>query len=466
MSLAGRSLVSINDVSNDEIEDILSLADKMQDSKGKGLNLCQGKILASLFFESSTRTRLSFEAAMHRLGGSVISAVDTKTTSLSKGESIADMARVVGKYADIIVIRHPWEGAVRVAAEYAGVPVINAGDGGHEHPTQTLCDLYTIKKARGKIKGLNIALCGDLKYGRTTHSLAYTLARFGATIIFYSSPGLEPPDYVLRKLTTEYGGVLRRLSGRNLSSMASALSNGKGKVSAALDAIYITPKTSHDLALIPDIHAEVNLKGVDALYVTRLQKERLSTTEGNDSKKAYPVVDKEVLKTKELKRALVLHPLPRLDELAYEVDADPRSMYFEQAAYGMTVRMALMALLLGVKQVELPVKRELPEVLTQPEVYRSDLGVRCENPACVSVHEARYIIPQFVVSSNEPLTLRCVYCDHEKQPEYVGNLKSKVCYSCQDTHARQIKVSNSVFFDSEKQARERGFHPSVKAQQR
>ena len=464
MSLAGRSLVSINDVSNGEVEGILSLADKMQDSKGSKLDLCQGKILASLFFEPSTRTRLSFEAAMQRLGGSVIGAVDTKTTSLSKGESIADMARVVGKYADIIVIRHPWEGAARVAAEYAGVPVINAGDGSHEHPTQTLCDLYTIKKARGKIKGLTIALCGDLKYGRTTHSLAYMLARFGATIVFYSGPSLGPPEYVLRKLTTEYNGVLRRPTGRNLSSLALAL-GGSGKASATLDAIYVTPRTSHDLALIPDLRAEVDLKGVDALYMTRLQQERFSDAKG-DTRKAYPVVDKDVLKRKELKRALVLHPLPRLDEIAREIDADPRSMYFEQAAHGVAVRMALIALLLGVQQAEAPAERTLPEVVTQPEIYRSDLCSRCENPACVSVHEARYIAPEFVVCGNKPLTLRCVYCDYEKQPNYVGNLKSRIYYACQDIRARQIKVSNSVFFDSEEKAQERGFRPSAKAQQR
>ncbi len=210
MALANRNLVTIDDLSNGEIEAVFSLADEMAESMDEQFGVCQGKIMASLFFEPSTRTRLSFETAMHRLGGSVITAADVGATSLSKGESIADMARVVGSYADIIVIRHPWEGAAKVVADYAGVPVINAGDGGHEHPTQTLCDLYTIKKERQTIKGLRIALWGDLKYGRTIHSLTYALARFGATILFRPGPGLELPEHVMRKLGTEYTGRLEK----------------------------------------------------------------------------------------------------------------------------------------------------------------------------------------------------------------------------------------------------------------
>ena len=202
MNLAGRSLVVIDDLSKQEIEAVFALADETSGSMQKYANACQGKIMASLFFEPSTRTRMSFEAAMHRLGGQVISVMDMENTSLSKGESIADMARIVGSYADIIVIRHPWEGTAKVVADYAGVPVINAGDGGHEHPSQTLCDLYTIRQERHTLEGLKIALWGDLKYGRTTHSLAYALARFGATIHFRPGAGLGLPEHVIRKLTT------------------------------------------------------------------------------------------------------------------------------------------------------------------------------------------------------------------------------------------------------------------------
>ena len=165
MSLVNRNVLTIDDLSNEEIEALFSLADEMSESIDEQSSVCQGKIMASLFFEPSTRTRLSFETAMHRLGGRVISAVDIGATSLAKGESIADMARVVGSYADIIVIRHPWEGAARVVADYAGIPVINAGDGSHEHPTQTLCDLYSLKKERKTVRGLRIVLWGDLRYG-------------------------------------------------------------------------------------------------------------------------------------------------------------------------------------------------------------------------------------------------------------------------------------------------------------
>jgi len=183
MSLKGRSIISIDSLTSNEIEAIFTLADEMANMMANPLNLCQGKVMATLFYEPSTRTRLSFESAMHRLGGNVISMASADSSSSTKGETIADTARVIGSYADIMVIRHPWEGAAQVAAEYAGIPVINGGDGNHEHPTQTICDLYTIKKERKNINGLNIALCGDLKNGRTVHSLAYALARMGANII-------------------------------------------------------------------------------------------------------------------------------------------------------------------------------------------------------------------------------------------------------------------------------------------
>ncbi|UCH43743.1 MAG: aspartate carbamoyltransferase, partial [Dehalococcoidales bacterium] len=286
MSQGKRSLVTIDDLSNDDIESVFNLADVMSEAIDKQSGLSRGKIMASLFFEPSTRTRLSFETAMHRLGGNVITAADVGSTSLSKGESIADMARVVGSYADIIVIRHPWEGAAKVVADYAGVPVINAGDGSHEHPTQTLCDLYTIKKEKQTIRGLRISLWGDLKHGRTIHSLTYALARFGAAILFRPVPGLELPEYVVRKLTSEYGGELQRYD---------TIDQAKQPGSFPLNAIYVTPSSPHQLAMMPDVSMEVELKaGVDALYVTRLQKERL--TAGDDAEGVvaeYPMVDKK-----------------------------------------------------------------------------------------------------------------------------------------------------------------------------
>jgi aspartate carbamoyltransferase catalytic subunit len=467
VNLANRNLVTIDDLSNGEIEALFSLADEMASSPNEQSELCQGKIMASLFFEPSTRTRLSFEAGMLRLGGSIISAVDIGASSLAKGESIADMAKVLGSYADIIVIRHPWEGAARVVADYAGVPVINAGDGSHEHPTQTLCDLYTIKKERQTIKGLRIALWGDLKHGRTVHSLIYALARFGATILFCPGPRLEMPEHVLRRLSTEYKGELKRC--RNLNQ---ELERGLFPI----DAIYMTPVSPHQLAMLPDISIQVELKaGVDALYVTRLQKERQApTAEEQALKKGYPVVDKKLLKGKEFKKTLVMHPLPRVDELTHEVDADPRSTYFKQAAYGMPVRMALLALLLGAKEATIPEKQDSFVRKIDYPVYKRDSGVKCPNTKCVSNQETevRYIKPEFKIVSRDPLTLRCVYCDHELHPRYVassdwheGRLESKKYHSADSHWARKIKPENLIIFDSEKGAKAQGFKPSRYARQ-
>ncbi len=467
MNLANRNLATIDDLSNGEIEAVFSLTDEMANSPNEQSELCQGKIMASLFFEPSTRTRLSFEAAMLRLGGRVISAVDIGASSLSKGESIADMAKVVSSYADIIVIRHPWEGAARVVANYAGVPVINAGDGSHEHPTQTLCDLYTIRKERLTIKGLRIALWGDLKHGRTVHSLIHALARFGATILFCPGPGLEMPEHVLRRLSTEYRGELKRCRDLNQDLETRLF---------PIDAIYLTPDSPHQLAMLPDISIGVELKaGVDALYVTRLQKERrVPTVEEQESKKGYPVVDKKLLKGKEFKKTLVMHPLPRVDELTHEMDADPRSMYFKQAAYGMPVRMALIALLLGAKEIQITKEQDSFVRKIDYPAYKRDSGVRCPNVKCVSNQETevKYIKPEFKIISCEPLTLRCVYCDHELRPQYVassdwheGKLESKKYHSAESHWARKIKPENLIIFASEKEAQAQGFKPSSYARQ-
>jgi len=462
MNLANRNLVTIDDLSNGEIEALFSLADEMANSPNEQSELCQGKIMASLFFEPSTRTRLSFEAGMLRLGGRVISAVDIGASSLAKGESIADMAKVVGSYADIIVIRHPWEGAARVVADYAGIPVINAGDGSHEHPTQTLCDLYTIRKERQTVKGLRIALWGDLKHGRTVHSLIYALARFGATILFCPGPGLEMPEHVLRRLSTEYKGELKRCRDLNQELERRLF---------PIDAIYMTPVSPHQLAMLPDISIRVELKaGVDALYVTRLQKERQApTVEEQELKKGYPVVDKKLLQGKEFKKTLVMHPLPRVDELTHELDADPRSMYFKQAAYGMPVRMALLALLLGAKEVTIPEEEDSFVRKIDYPVYKRDSGVKCPNINCVSNQETevRYIKPEFKIVSREPLTLRCVYCDHELHPRYVASsewhqrkLENKKYHGADSHFAWKIKPENLIIFASENEAQAQQFKPS------
>ncbi|MCH8864769.1 MAG: aspartate carbamoyltransferase [Chloroflexi bacterium] len=460
MSPHSKSLVTIDDLSHGEIDALFSLAQVMSDSLDEQFGLCRGKIMASLFFEPSTRTRLSFETAMHRLGGSVITASDIGATSLAKGESISDMARVIGSYVDIIVIRHPWEGAAKVVADYAGVPVINAGDGGHQHPTQTLCDLYTIKKEKGTIQGLKIALWGDLKYGRTIHSLIFALAKFGANILFCPSPGLEVPEHIIKKLTAEYGGKMAKYATLN-QSVKNAFS--------FLDAVYLTPSSPHQLAMMSDLNIQFELEsGVDALYVTRPQKERF--TAGEESREQgdpFPVVDKKLLRDKAFRKTLVMHPLPRVDELAYEMDADPRSKYFEQAAHGVPVRMALIAMLLGVKEVP-PSPDDITPALDYPR-YEHDSGARCANPRCVSVQktELKYLKPDFIIVNREPLTLRCVYCEHGVEPKYVasaewheGKTATKIYHHADSRWARKIRPENLIVFSSEDEAGAKGFKPS------
>ncbi len=459
MTLANRSLVTIDDLSYGEIEALFNLADDMSGAMDEQYGLCRGKIMASLFFEPSTRTRLSFETAMHRLGGSVITAVDIGATSLAKGESIADMAKVVGSYVDMIVIRHPWEGAAKVVADYSGVPVINAGDGGHQHPTQTLCDLYTIKKEKKTLKGLKIGLWGDLKYGRTIHSLIFALAKFGANILFYPTPGLEVPEHILEKLTLEYGGELKKFATLDATGEERLL---------LLDTIYLTPSSPHQLAMMPDVNIQVELKtGIDALYVTRPQKERFSAAEkGKEVKDRYPVVDKNLLRSKEFEKTLVMHPLPRLDELARELDADPRSMYFKQAAHGVPVRMALIVLLLGLKDAIIPQEETLP--ISYP-VYRRDYGPRCLNPRCVSVQdtEIKYLRPEYKIVNRKPLTLRCIYCEHGVEPESVassdwheGKTATKKYHSAASHWAKKIRPENLIVFRSDSDAETLGFKPS------
>lgn len=459
--LTGRSLITIEDLSSREIEGIFSLSDEMASSLKEQHGLLRGKIMASLFFEPSTRTRLSFEAAMHRLGGEVISVAEGKSTSTAKGETLADTAKVVGSYADIIVIRHPWEGAARVMADYAGVPIINAGDGAHEHPTQTLCDLYTIKKERGDIRGLKIALWGDLKNGRAVHSLIYALARFGALILFRPGAGLGVPEHVVRKLTTEYGGELKE--SQDLSEAV------KGNT-LAINAMYITPDTPHQLAMMPDLQIDLKLKsGIDALYVTRLQLERLTTEASSEElRDNYPVVNKRLLRGKGFKKTLVMHPLPRIDELSYELDGDPRSMYFKQAARGIPIRMALLAALLGAKDIPVLEKDE-PVPRKNYPTYRREYGIRCSNPRCISIQESekRYITPEFQVISNQPLALRCLYCEHETSPLYIasskwheGRLESKKYHAADSRWAAKIKPENLIVFDSKKEAESHGFKPS------
>ncbi len=456
MTLKGKNLITIDDFFNAEVDVVFSLAEEMMSSPRDYSDLCKGFVMASLFYEPSTRTRLSFETAMHRLGGSVVTAAEVGSSSLAKGESLADTARVVGSYVDLIVIRHPWEGAAQAIANYAGISVINAGDGSHEHPTQTLCDLFTLRKEKGTIRDLTIAMCGDLKSGRTVHSLTYALAKFGANIVFMPSKGYELPRDVREKLGREYKGVLSQ------SSESDKYESGRTPL-GDLDAIYQTSTKPHQLTLLTDIALNLQHGDYDVIYATRLQKERYSSEEKGGG---YVKLDQQMMKQPAFKKTLVMHPLPRVDEIAHELDEDPRSMYFKQAAYGVPVRMALLSLILGA------VERDPPE---EPnpyfrgityQSYKSPDGIACDNDNCVSHRESAYIVPEFWIISENPAILRCVYCERESQPQSAGSSRTRFYHKAGDFSSRRLKDKNIVFFESYKQAHDAGYRPGSRVKTR
>lgn len=309
MNICGKSLIASDDFTVEELEAVVATAQEMmQQGPSSYHGLCAGKILATLFYEPSTRTRLSFETAMLRLGGDVIGFSDANASSVAKGESIADTIRVVSGYADLAVMRHHKEGAPKLAAQYATIPLINGGDGGHQHPTQTLTDLVTIAEYKGRIGGHVIAFCGDLKFGRTVHSLIKTLARFGTKKLILVSPEeLTLPEALRRDLERKNGVKMETVT------------------------------------CLEEVIAEV-----DVLYMTRIQRERFFNEADYQRLK-----DTYILDARKLERAkkdmIIMHPLPRVNEIAYEVDEDPRAVYFQQAKCGVYARMALMAMQLGVK---------------------------------------------------------------------------------------------------------------------
>ncbi|MCZ7356060.1 MAG: aspartate carbamoyltransferase [Candidatus Methanoperedens sp.] len=298
-----RHIISMRDFSRDEIDFILNRAKEFEPfAKGKKSDLLSGKILATLFYEPSTRTRLSFDTAMKRLGGEVIDMGSIESSSVAKGENLADTIRVIGNYADAIILRHPREGAARMASEYSKVPIINAGDGAGHHPTQTLLDLYTIMR-ESNLQGLKIALVGDLKYGRTVHSLAYALSLYHADMTLISPKQLQMPD-VIKKDLKKQGAVVSETTN------------------------------------IEDVIGDV-----DVLYVTRIQKERFPDSAEYQKVAGIYRVTEELLK-KARDDLIVMHPLPRIDEIDPEVDRTKYARYFEQSFYGVPVRMALLAMAL------------------------------------------------------------------------------------------------------------------------
>jgi len=301
-----RHLISPLDLSVNELEEILNLAQTIMGTPEKYSHICEGKKLATLFYEPSTRTRLSFEAAMLNLGGKVLGFSSADTSSASKGESVADTIRVISSYADICAMRHPKEGAPAVAAIHSKIPVINAGDGGHNHPTQTLTDLFTIKELTGRLGNITIGMCGDLKFGRTVHSLINAMVRYENVRFILISPNeLKIPDY-LRQEVLDDGNI-----------------------------DYI--ETNELERYMPEL---------DILYMTRVQRERFFNEEDYIRLKDSFILDLEKMKYAK-KDMYVLHPLPRVNEISAEVDNDPRAVYFKQAKFGVYVRMALIMALLG-----------------------------------------------------------------------------------------------------------------------
>ncbi|MBT9141544.1 MAG: Aspartate carbamoyltransferase [Dehalococcoidia bacterium] len=408
MTLAGRHLISINDFSNEEIEAVLNLADEMSSAieKGKRLDLCQGKELYTIFYEPSTRTRSSFETAMHRLGGTVVTHAEAQvTSSAAKGESIADTIRVLERYADIIVMRHPLDGSTRLAAEHSSVPVISGGDGAHEHPTQTLLDLYTIRKEKGAIRGKGVALCGDLRHGRTVHSLVIALARFGAEITCIAPPDFGLPDHIrdilkaYRCKLTEYESLEDIVAEGSLVLHQPRVESRESRVESRGG--RGTPERS--VSRLQTGFMSFLLENLDVLYFTRLQRERLPTGKIGDAAEESYRINRQLLE-KSRDDALIMHPLPRTNELAYEVDQDKRAAYFRQAGYGVPVRMALIALLLGAVETRVS---EWPKRKT-PKLAKDVSGVRCLNPRCVTQAE-RYATAKFYPVN--PQLLRCYYCD-------------------------------------------------------
>ncbi len=436
--LAGRHVISIFDLSNDEIEGVFRLTDRFLSALQRGPlslvaprrkrgarakargndlaaigRLCTGQVLATVFFEPSTRTRLSFEAAMNRLGGRVISVADARTSSAAKGERLSDTVRVIASYADAIVLRHPNEGAAALAAESLDeqrlaelgrrVPIINGGDGAHEHPTQTLCDLYTIKRDHGKIEGLNVALCGDLLHARTVHSLSYGLARFGANIKCISPPELRLPRYVKRRLEIEFECVPAEYE--SFSDLAAP---------DRQHVIYAAEKRRRRAAkhLVSDEDLqEIIGRLLDVVYVTRVQAERFAEPERAEAVRGSYSIDAEVLR-RIGRDTTILHPLPRVNEVDYAVDQDARAAYFRQASYGVPIRMALMALLLGRKRLRRRGK-ESEEAAAEKRVNHWGTTVRCQNPTCITNNE-RGMLPRMEAVGDTGL-LRCAYCDQEQE---------------------------------------------------
>lgn len=356
-----RHLIDPSDLSLEELNEIIDLACDIIADRQKYAEVCKGKKLATLFYEPSTRTRLSFTAAMMELGGNVLGFSDANSSSVSKGETVADTTRVVNNFTDIIAMRHPVEGAPLVSALNSSTPVINAGDGSHAHPTQTLTDLLTIKREIGRFENLTVGFCGDLKFGRTVHSLIKALSKFkNINIVLIAPDELKLPSYVKHEVCDKLG-----LPYEEVKSLEEVIDK------------------------------------LDVLYMTRVQKERFLDEEEYDRVKDCFVLTADKLKNAKPEMR-ILHPLPRVNEIAVDVDADPRAAYFRQVENGKFVRMALM-----LKLLEWADKPEKHKELLREDVVRGEY--RCSNPRCISNTEA--CTESLFRPSADGNGVRCVYCE-------------------------------------------------------
>lgn len=351
------NLIDLDDMSSEWWLNVVKLGADMYDNPQKYTKACEGKIMATLFYEPSTRTQMSFQTAMLRLGGTIIGFDNPATSSVAKGENLKDTTKIVSSYADIMVMRHPSEGAAKAAALTADCPIINAGDGSHLHPSQTLLDMLTLYKEKGRLENLTIGLCGDLKNGRTVHSMCKALSSFkGIKFVFISTSQLGMPEYIK--------DILR----------------------------------AKNCEFTENPSLEDAIGGLDMLYMTRVQKERFASEEEYNSLKDAYILDKAKL-NKAKSDCIVLHPLPRVDEITMDVDDDPRAMYFKQAKYGMYARMAIILTVLRSPNESRP-------LLTGNVVS----GVCCTNPNCIT-HKEKYLPKSFRGVGD---MLECEYCDERR----------------------------------------------------
>lgn len=361
-----RHVIDPTDLSTQELDEILDLGIDIINNRQKYSEVCKGKKLATLFYEPSTRTRLSFTAAMMELGGNVLGFSDAMSSSVSKGETVADTTKVINCFADIIAMRHYVEGAPLVSAMNSRTPVINAGDGSHSHPTQTLTDLLTIKRELGRIDNLTIGFCGDLKFGRTVHSLIKALSRYeGINVVLIAPEELQLPSYMKADVCDKYGVPYKEVTS------------------------------------LEDV-----IDDLDVLYMTRVQKERFLNDEDYDRVKDCFVLTADKLKTAK-PTMRILHPLPRVNEISVDVDADPRAAYFRQVENGKFVRMALMLKLLEWKDREDKHRELVPADVVVD-------GHRCSNPKCISNTEPHAVVRMFRPAADGN-GLRCLYCEHRPE---------------------------------------------------